>query len=84
MWRVLIHTEKHRELQRTLNEQEESEKKIEEHRERERDWEKRYLLDWKKMGKCIYQNLITFEIYHHIYIGTITAVTEQIPSKIYA
>ena len=72
----MIHPEKHRELQRTLNEQEESEKKIEEHRERERLREK--ISSWlkTKWEKCIYQNLITFEIYHHIYIGTITVVTE--------
>ena len=65
-WRVLIHTEKHKELQGTLNEQEESEKKIEEHREREIERKDIFLIE-KKTGKCIYQNLITFEIYHHIY-----------------
>ena len=62
----MIHPEKHRELQRTLNEQEESEKKIEKQREREIERKDFFLIE-NKWEKCIYQNLITFEIYHHIY-----------------
>ena len=63
----MIHSEKHRELQRTLNKQEEPQKEDRRtQRERETEREDFFLIE-NKWEKCIYQNLITFEIYHHIY-----------------